>query len=57
MATAQQEPGSTGVTTAVESVRATVAPAGIVLPSVGAVAASPSPSLIVLAGSATSPSG
>jgi hypothetical protein len=48
MATAQQEPGTTDVTTAVETLREALTAAGIVRPSLGADAASPSLNLIAL---------
>ncbi|MCX5561713.1 hypothetical protein [Streptomyces sp. NBC_00038] len=48
MATAQQEQNTTDVTAAVETLREALTAAGIVLPSLGADAASPSLNLITL---------
>ncbi|MFJ2829978.1 hypothetical protein ACIPC1_20890 [Streptomyces sp. NPDC087263] len=48
MATAQQEPNTTDVTVAVETLREALTAAGIVLPSLGADVASPSLNLITL---------
>jgi hypothetical protein len=48
MATAQQEPDTTAVTSAVETLREALTAAGIVLPSLGADTASPSLNLIFL---------
>jgi hypothetical protein len=48
MVTAQQEPDTTDVTAAVETLRKALTAAGIVLPSLGADAASPSLKLITL---------
>ncbi|MFI6404499.1 hypothetical protein [Streptomyces sp. NPDC050548] len=48
MVTAQQEPGTSDATAAVETLREALTSAGIVLPSLGADAASPSLNLINL---------
>ncbi|MEV0483765.1 hypothetical protein AB0I69_24550 [Streptomyces sp. NPDC050508] len=48
MVTAQQEPGTSDVTAAVETLREALTSAGIVLPSLGADAASPALNLITL---------
>ncbi|MFJ4936360.1 hypothetical protein ACIP8U_21235 [Streptomyces pseudovenezuelae] len=48
MVTAQQEPGTSDVTAAVETLREALTAAGLVLPSLGADTASPSLNLITL---------